>query len=342
MGTPLAYGIERTMTDSPLIVERRLKDAGNGEPARTRAYWPAQHDRESCPRILLAEDSAVYRNLIKHELAGHFDVTLVSDGQEAWEAIQQPDSPSLIVLDWMLPGMDGVDVCRNIRTHLSDRYCYVILLTARTSEEDLLLGMEAGADDFVRKPFSAPELRARLRSGARILHLNQQLLSAATIDSLTQVRTRAALLAGIESELERCRRDKRPLGLIIADLDYFKTINDTAGHLAGDKVLREVAQAISQSIRSYDVVGRYGGEEFVIALPGADAEAVMRRSEEICRKIAKTSVHTEYGDIAVTVSLGATVSTPERTQTCEELLRRADQALYRAKSAGRNCIDFER
>lgn len=294
----------------------------------------------SRPRVLIAEDSAVYRLLIQSALNSSYEVFFAFDGAAAWEALQEADAPKLLVLDWILPGVDGVELCGKIRSLLSDRYCYIVLLTARDSEEDLLTAMDAGADDFVKKPFSAAELLARLKAGSRILELHEQLIAAATYDFLTGVRNRAAIFSVFEAELVRCHREERPLGVILADIDKFKAVNDTAGHLAGDAVLRAVAKQIAGCVRTYDAVGRYGGEEFLIALPGSPAEALHARAEQIRERIASTPIETEAGPINVTVSLGATVARPGAVARVEDLLRVADSALYRAKSLGRNRVEF--
>jgi len=292
------------------------------------------------PRVLVAEDSAVYRKLIESALTSSYELSFVHDGEKAWQALQQPDAPKLLVLDWMLPGMDGVELCEKIRSLQSDRYRYIVLLTARDSHQDLLTAMAAGADDFVKKPFSAAELLARLKAGTRILELHEQLIAAATYDSLTRVRNRAAIFATLESEIDRCHREARPLGVLLADIDKFKNVNDSVGHLGGDKVLRAVAAQIAQCVRSYDAVGRYGGEEFLIGLPGAGVEVLRIRAEEIRARIAATPVETESGPITVTVSLGATVAEPGTRPALKDLLRVADAALYRAKSLGRNRVEF--
>jgi len=292
------------------------------------------------PRVLVAEDSVIYRSLIESALHGEYELVFMADGESAWQALQHPDSPRILVLDWMLPGLDGVDVCRKIRGSLSDRYIYAVLLTARDSENDLLEAMEAGADDFVRKPFSAAELRARLKAGARIVDLNDQLVAAASHDFLTGIRNRGSIFALLHNEIERCRREKRPLGLILADIDKFKNVNDSAGHLAGDEVLREVATRISECVRGYDLVGRFGGEEFLVGLPGSGAEVIRVRAEEIRARVEATPVSTKAGEVNITVSLGVTVTQPDHSHSLEDLLRIADEALYRAKTTGRNRAEF--
>jgi two-component system cell cycle response regulator len=291
-------------------------------------------------RVLVAEDSVIYRKLIESALANHYELVFVNDGESAWDVVQQPDPPKLLLFDWVLPELDGIELCRKIRDRLWDHYPYIVLLTARSGEADLLMAMDAGVDEFIKKPFSAPELLARLKVGSRIVELHQQLTASATYDSLTHVRNRAAVLSSMQFELERCRREKKPLGLIFADIDKFKTINDTAGHLAGDEVIQAVAMRITEGVRSYDIVGRYGGDEFLVCLPGASCEIVNARAEEIRGRISSLPMKTKSGDLAVTVSIGATVAEAKDTTSLEDLLHRADEALYRAKGKGRNMVEL--
>jgi diguanylate cyclase (GGDEF)-like protein len=291
------------------------------------------------PRVLIAEDSAVYRSLIQSALCDTYDLCFVGDGNSAWNLLQQPDAPRIVVLDWILPGMDGVEICTKLRSQLSEHYFYLLLLTARDSEQDLLTAMDAGADDFVKKPFSAAELRARLKAGARIIDLHEQLLATATYDGLTGIRNRTAIFNWLETELERCRRERKPLGLLLADIDHFKLINDSAGHLAGDQVLRVVATRITNSVRPYDAVGRFGGEEFLVGMPGSNLNVAQGRAEQIRAAICATPIPTDQTAVLVSVSLGVTVAPPDVSSRIEDLLRSADDALYRAKSLGRNRVE---
>src|SRR5581483_4187593 len=169
--------------------------------------------------------------------------------KQAWERLQGDDRPHMAILDWMMPGMDGVELCRRVRAMAKEPYIYIILLTARTENQDLIDGMDAGADDYLKKPFNAHELRVRLRAGRRILELQEQLLHTrealrlqATHDGLTGLLNRTSVLESIENELARAQREHQPMALLLIDLDRFKLINDTRGHLAGDAVLREAAR----------------------------------------------------------------------------------------------------
>ena len=244
----------------------------------------------------------------------------------------------------MMPKLDGPAVCRTVRRKRSQRHVYLVLLTSKSSKEDIIEGLESGADDYLIKPFDPGELKARLHTGMRILELEDNLLEAredmrykATHDSLTSLLNRGTILELLAGELNRRQRDKRPISIVLGDLDHFKLINDTYGHILGDEVLREVARRLLGSVRSYDFVGRYGGEEFLVVLNNCAVEQAVDRAEEIRRAIGSSPVRTTHGPIPITMSLGVSVSRPSDTRPHEEILCEVDGALYAAKSAGRNC-----
>jgi diguanylate cyclase (GGDEF)-like protein len=291
-------------------------------------------------RILLVEDSAVERHQISNYLQDlGLDLIVAENGTDAWEVLRGPDTPTLALLDWVLPGIDGIELCRRIRTLGSNgTYVYTVMLTAKDRKQNLLTAMEAGADDYLAKPVDLSELKARILVGKRILDLQQSLRFAATHDFLTGLLNRAEILATVERELSRSQREDKPAGIILADLDHFKEINDTLGHAAGDAVLKEVARRLKSDLRIYDVVGRYGGEEFLLVLPGCDLRIATRRADEIRRLVAKDGIATPAGAVPVTVSMGVAVTNSTPDLTVESLLQHADGALYRAKRAGRNCV----
>ncbi len=298
--------------------------------------------------VLVAEDDPVFRRVLLRWLnTWSYRVECTDNGRSAWEILQKPEAPALVILDWMMPGMDGIEVCYRIRAQ-SAPYRYVLLLTARDSKEDIIAGFEAGADDYLTKPFHAEELHSRIRVGQRILDLQDALLAAqqalrfeARHDRLTNICNRGAIIDCLIAELQRRRRNKEPLGLIMADIDHFKIVNDTYGHLVGDKVLSEVARRLSLVVRGYDRVGRYGGEEFLIVIPGCDPAGLAKLAERLRLAVAGKPIETDAGALPVTVSFGlAFVPLGEEFVTnCEDLLRRADEALYAAKRNGRNRVE---
>jgi two-component system cell cycle response regulator len=297
-------------------------------------------------RVLAAEDNPVLQSMLRNMLTKWgYDAVIAHDGLEALRALQSPDSPRLAVLDWMMPGMDGVEICRRIRASAREPYVYIVLLTARTDSCDLIEGMEAGADDYLTKPFNAPELRVRLRAGKRILELQEQLLHArealreqATHDGLTGLLNRAAILEALQLELARAGRDKHPLALLMVDLDRFKRINDTRGHPAGDAVLRESARRMKAAIRCYDSIGRYGGEEFLIVLPGCDGAAAQLQAERIRETVAAAPCIFGDESIPVTCSIGVAFRAAPLASGGAALISDADTALYTAKNTGRNRV----
>jgi two-component system cell cycle response regulator len=298
-------------------------------------------------KILLAEDSKIYQHLIGSYLTEWgFELQLARDGTEAWRLLQEPNAPMLALLDWVLPGIDGIDLCRNIRKRATDeRYVYTVLLTGKSDKKDLVRAMEAGADDYLAKPFDAEELRARLLAGKRILDLHKELVStrdslrvAATHDFLTNLWNRAEIVGFLERELVRGRRERRPVGVALLDVDHFKLVNDSLGHRAGDTVLKELAARLRSQLRAYDAVGRYGGEEFLVILPGCNLEVALARADKIRRFVAKDPMVTDLGKRSVTVSIGVTVAEPGASDVAA-LLNSADVALYRAKNNGRNRVD---
>lgn len=296
-------------------------------------------------RILIADDDAVSRHLLQTTLerAG-YAVTAVEDGAAAARALCEKDGPRLALLDWIMPGLDGPAVVRTVRKRREQPYVHMILVTSRHAKEDLIAGLESGADDYLTKPFDPQELKARLRTGERILSLEDRLVKAreemrfkATHDSLTSLWNRGMIEELLYRELQRAQRDPKNscVSLLLADVDHFKKVNDGYGHAAGDAVLREVASRLLGCVRSYDAVSRYGGEEFLIVLSGCDRGCAGSRASDIRRSIEKKSVQTEEGDIRVTISVGAAISTDWKLGR-EELIRQADAALYHAKHAGRN------
>ena len=292
-------------------------------------------------RILLVEDSRLERHKISRYLTDwRLDFVAVETGTEAVTLLEDSEPPNMVLLDWMLPDLDGIDVCRRIRTNgASGPYVYIVMLTAKSLKQDLLIAMAAGADDYLAKPIDPSELRARIMAGRRILDLQQSLRFAATHDFLTNLLNRSEILAAIDKERSRGGRERKPTAIIMADIDHFKRINDSLGHAAGDEVLKEVGRRLKSDLRPYDVVGRYGGEEFLIILPGCDLTTGARRADELRNLVAKDPIFTPFGTTTATVSLGVTAAF-DRECSVSELLREADVCMYAAKKKGRNRVEF--
>jgi two-component system cell cycle response regulator len=297
-------------------------------------------------RILIADDDAMSRRLLERTLVrAGYEVTAVSDGRQAVQALTALDAPRLALLDWMMPELDGLGVCGAVRKSRDQNYVYMILLTSRESKEDVITGLESGADDYLVKPFNADELKARLRTGERVLHLEDRLVEAreqmrfkATHDHLTSLWNRGVIVELLGREIYRSRREQACTAVLLGDIDHFKNVNDSHGHLVGDEVLREVARRLLGSVRSYDFVGRYGGEEFLIVLNNCRPDSALHRAEQIRKTICARSIHTEAGPVNVTISLGLLLSSDWGQRPTEDLLHEADSALYAAKAAGRNCV----
>lgn len=295
--------------------------------------------------ILIAEDDLVSRRLLETTLSKWgYQVVSCANGQEAWEVVQSGNAPKIMILDWMMPGYDGPQLCRMVRKLETPDYVYLILLTARVQKEDVVAGMDAGADDYITKPFNKQELQVRLRAGRRIIELQEQLLTAqeqlrqeAIHDPLTGLLNRGAIEETLETELARVKRGAASLSVVMLDLDHFKVVNDTYGHLAGDSILRQTALRMNESIRAYDSVGRYGGEEFLLIFPNIDLPEAKELAERIRLSICEEMMDTPEGMIPVSASLGLVTITGDNKINQEELVSLADSAMYQAKANGRNC-----
>jgi two-component system cell cycle response regulator len=295
-------------------------------------------------KILVADDDPISRKVIQGCLTdAGYDVAVAVDGAEALEMISKPDSRRLMVLERTMPHVDGVDVCRAIRKKALEPDVYIILITGQGEREDVVEGFEAGADDYMTKPFDLAELKARVRTGARILERQVELIAAraqlragAMYDSLTGLLNRAAFFDIFKKEVSRAERYETPLALIMADLDHFKETNDRHGHPAGDKVLAETARRLRTSLRVSDSIGRYGGDEFVIVAPGCTANSAALLAERFRLIIATQPVVLEPEEIHVTMSFG--VAGTADLKNADDLLRAADEALSRAKNSGRNRV----
>lgn len=299
-------------------------------------------------KILIADDSRVPRLLLEKTLGDWgYEVVVVGDGEEAWQALQAEVAPKVAILDWVMPKMEGPAVCQRVRQRTGAPYVYILLLTSKDRKEDVVAGLEAGADDFLTKPFDPYELRARLRTASRILELESALLQAqetlrtqATHDPLTGVWNRSAILDFLARELQRARRDDGYVGLMMADLDQFKKVNDTYGHMTGDAVLRESVHRMQAAVRMYDAIGRFGGEEFLIVVPGCEPQTARAAGERIRESMSSAPFTTSQGPIRITISLGVVARRAGTQPSADALLSAADAALYRAKNLGRNRVEL--
>lgn len=298
-------------------------------------------------RVLIAEDDVSYRRILESLLRkwGH-EIQVAEDGVEAWDALQCEGSPSMVILDWMMPGMDGIDVCRQVRELKQDIRPYVILLSGKDEKKDLITGISTGADDYVTKPFHPDELRVRILAGERILNLQAESLMVmealrkqASHDYLTGLPNRANIMEVLRREFARSPRAGKSVSVVLADVDNFKSINDTFGHQVGDVVLTEVARRMAREMRSYECVGRYGGEEFLAVLADCDTQGACRLAERLCQAVAGRPYECRSGNITVTASFGVASTADLRGATQETLVQVADAAMYRAKQAGRNRVE---
>jgi two-component system, cell cycle response regulator len=297
-------------------------------------------------KILIADDDTISRTLLERALGKEgYDVIPAENGQQAIEILTADRAPRLALLDWVMPEVNGPDVCRAVRAQREKSYQYLLLLSSKESKSDIVSGLESGADDYVTKPFDLDELKARLRAGVRILELQDRLVEAretmryhATHDNLTSLLNRGVIVNLLGMELIRSQRENRSTAILLCDIDNFKKINDTYGHLVGDQVLREVSSRFLSAVRSYDFVGRYGGEEFLIVLNNCDPASSFSRAEQVLHSLSNPSVSTSAGLLPITGSIGVLLSIDWPGRAVEEVLHEVDLALYAAKQAGRNCV----
>jgi two-component system, cell cycle response regulator len=303
-------------------------------------------------RALIADDDSVTRAiLIKALKPWNMEVTVATDGNEAWEALSTEPPPEIAIVDWMMPGVDGIELCRRVREYPTLARIYVILLTGRGSRMDLVAGLDAGADDYMVKPIDTEELRARVQVGIRVANLQGRLAERVvelqgardhlarlvSTDALTNLYSRRWWFELAATEFSRCRRYDRSFSVRVIDLDYFKQVNDTFGHDVGDKLLRAFADMLQVECRQSDILGRLGGEEFAILVPetpvGA-AQTIAGRIRAACRHVKVTAPAGE--DVTCSCSIGISQAQGDDVDI-DDVLRRADAALYDAKRSGRDC-----
>jgi two-component system, cell cycle response regulator len=295
-------------------------------------------------RILIADDDLTSRTVLRGVLVRQgYEVEVTTDGESALAAMTTPSAPSVAILDWMMPGLTGPEVCRRIREAASDKPPYVILLTVRGEKADIVEGLEAGADDYLSKPFDPAELRARIEVGRRMVELQARLIEArdalshlATHDPLTAILNRRAFADALHREMDREGRQDEGMALAVLDIDDFKGINDRFGHQAGDEVLCGIVGRLSHNLRSYDVLGRLGGDEFVVLANDVGQDEAIALFERVRARVAESPIPTRAGPIPVTVTAGVALWRPG--QSDDDLYTAADAALYQAKAEGRNRV----
>ncbi len=299
--------------------------------------------------ILLAEDDPISRRLFEKILTKEgFSVTTAENGRKALDLTRRHFFP-LVLTDWQMPEVEGPDLCRMIRKENSESYVYIIMLTSKGSKDDIISGLKAGADDFLTKPAHHEELLARINTGIRILELEKSLKNAvdkihimSITDPLTEVYNRSFINERLPQEIGRAIRYDRDLSIMICDIDHFKKVNDTHGHLTGDTVLKKFAQCLSNNIRQHvDWVGRFGGEEFLLVLPETNLSGAMVLAERIRKVVAECEMAYKGISLFITASFGVTSFSSvdkNHTVTPEMLLGAADILLYEAKEGGRNDI----
>ena len=302
-------------------------------------------------KFLIVEDEAVSRLLLQRVLQDQgYEVLVAKDGREGWEIFQREKKDIyLLIVDWMMPVMSGLELCKKIREAETSHYVYIIFLSAKGEKKDIVRGLKAGADDYLTKPFDKEELFSRINVGLRIIRLeqalkaaNQKLYLLATLDGLTKILNRRELLNRLKEELSRASRRGTTFYLFMLDIDRFKKVNDEYGHEAGDRVLIEVVDRIKSRLRSYDVFGRYGGEEFLIGISEADKGIAREIAERLRRCICEKPFNIGGRGLTVSISIGLAEVKPSRNIDLEAAIRKADTALYKAKQQGRNrvvCIE---
>ena len=296
-------------------------------------------------KLLIADDSKLSRMMLQSITQDWgYETIMAEDGEQAWQIMQQDNPPKLLLLDWEMPHLNGVEVCERVIAQNPESPPYVMLLTSRASPDDIVEGLSRGANDYIAKPFDSDELKVRLQVGRRMIEVQNKLNDAlaevtllANHDSLTGILNRRTIMEIIPREIKRVERLGQVLCIGMCDIDHFKKINDTYGHLVGDKVIIEVTKRMQHALRDYDLIGRYGGEEFVIVTPidQVDATIVYQR---LCDNISRTPFLIDDHIINVTVSCGVSIYQTNDQYNESLVLDRADKALYKAKETGRNRV----
>ncbi|NQZ21132.1 MAG: diguanylate cyclase [Colwellia sp.] len=301
-------------------------------------------------KLLVADDSNVSRTMLSAiTKSWGYQVILAEDGEQAWQIMQEDNAPQLLLLDWEMPKMNGIEVCERVIAKYPENPPYIVLLTSRSSSDDIVEGLSKGANDYLSKPFDTAELQVRLQVGKRMVEMQDklndtlnELKELASHDSLTGLLNRRAIMEGLPKEIKRMKRQEHVLCIGMCDIDHFKQVNDTYGHLVGDEVLKEVTKRMAATLREYDLLGRYGGEEFLVITPVDSNKNGLMVYQRICDVVSSQAIKVNNLSISVTISCGvATYSADSDVQTITELIARADEALYQAKDNGRNQVVFK-
>jgi diguanylate cyclase (GGDEF)-like protein len=298
-------------------------------------------------KVLLAEDDRASRRNLELVLGEWgYQVLTVANGQVALAELLKDHGPQLAVVDWLMPGLEGTEICRRVRQVEGRPYIYIILLSQKSGRQAVVEGFNAGADDYIVKPVDPAELFSRLRAGRRIIEsqaemirMREELTRQALFDPVAGTLNRRGGFLAMERELARSARNGTPVSVVLCDLDHFKAVNDEHGHLAGDEVLRTAASRIASRIRPYDSISRYGGEEFLLVIPGCTVDFAVAITERCRERLMATPIRIGDVRISVTASFGICSSSWREGLRPEDLIAAADGALYRAKRAGRNRVE---
>jgi two-component system, cell cycle response regulator len=299
-------------------------------------------------QVLVVDDSPVHRKLVEHALEGNpYSLVFAKSGREALDLCAR-HPPAIVITDWMMPDLSGLDLCQRLRSDVHREYTYIILLTSIAEKDNVVKGLAAGADDYLTKPFDPGELLARIGVGRRIIDLHRQidaknrlLEELAHSDALTRLPNRRAIEDWAARQLRGAARHGFPYWVVLADLDSFKSINDTYGHVGGDALLQKFADLLKTIIRSSDICGRLGGDEFLVVITHVEADAIMKTVERFREKLAAQQFEIGNERVSITASFGIAGFSGKETLDFTTLVRRADKALYAAKNAGRNLIRME-
>ncbi len=292
-------------------------------------------------KILIAEDDFISCKALENNLKEWgYEVVSARDGNEAWELTRSNDI-RLAILDWNMPGIDGIELSNKIRNEYQkedSKYIYIILLTGRGGQDDIIQGLSTGADDYMTKPYSFVELKYRVQNGERIIKNEDKRIRLASLDNLTKLWNRNKIFDVLDTELKRGERENTPTGVVMIDIDHFKRINDRYGHLIGDEVLVQVADRLKNAIRPYDSIGRYGGDEILVVLPNCANEEAKNIAKRLYDSVANEKIPTKVGSLKINISIGCASNEKFLQVSKMELIQASDNALLSAKKKGRDRI----